>query len=537
MVNGVLALDGLHPDVGGAKAGILQQDNLQNYDSVQGDTLFLSSYTTSNSVYVSSGLINLSSLMFLPPEISQTPFSTNIIQGTSNLVGLNSTIFVNGHLSSVGFNKQPQNVSLDIAGTLFTSTFLTSSLLVQAEIQVTSPSSNLWLAFTNTNPLLFTSQNGCNWAPPPVSPPPSPLFGCAYNGNYWIGVGASASATSYPILRSPDGSNWSAISNISINSDYQGRILYGIAWNGQYWVAVGDGSPFSPSVTGILISMDGTTWVESTSGGFNNVVGSSGRVVTWNGFYWLAGGATGGGPTSILKSLDGLTWTPSMAFPPNAPSAVLGITWNGESWFAVGSSSNIIKSQDGSTWTTAATNAFNIFGGSNIVWNGEYFLAGGSAGVIVSFDGSNWGMNLGPPTSALAWNGQYWLAGGSGGLFLSYNGISWSSVLPGFGIDALAYSSNVSPAAQFSNFLLWDNPIGNVLYLQSSPSIAFYPSSMLVNNAFKMDFQTNQFVYPPTETQLQIAPFQMTEGILRTTQTTSTSQIQLGSFFLTIQRV
>jgi hypothetical protein len=71
----------------------------------------------------------------------------------------------------------------------------------------------------------------------------------------------------------------------------------------------------------------------------------------------------------IITSLDGITWTPASIVPDI--TVILGVTWNGTMWIAVGYGSNTsIYSYDGTTWFAGGFYFNTSFvGGSSIAFN------------------------------------------------------------------------------------------------------------------------------------------------------------------------
>ena len=211
-----------------------------------------------------------------------------------------------------------------------------------------------------------------------------------------------------------------------------------IAYNGSLWVAVGsdtDGMGFIKYTNNIGEPFSNAEYPNS-----NTVTSlTSMNTVKWNGSYWLAGGT--GDPASdptLLKSLDGITWSNAIAEAEPTLNSFQDLSWNGYIWAAVGShtdSSNILYTDVDGVWNQAF-NTFNLQGNS-ITNNGRTWVAVGEGSVSMkySYNGKNWIDVIGPQLSTgytVAWNGDKFLAGGSNGnnsnLMYSYNGINWSYV-------------------------------------------------------------------------------------------------------------
>jgi len=279
---------------------------------------------------------------------------------------------------------------------------------------------------------IATSFDGATWNVAANNPFGSLGKAVAFNGSYWVAVGASPDYT-ISIAKSLDGITWTP----STNSPFYGNFGRGIAWNGFYWVAVGYNSDNTVS---IAKSSDGMTWTNAND---NPFASSGGTGIAWNGTYWIAVGYNGPRTVCIAKSLNGVDWTNSGN--PFAGGFGNGIAWNGSYWVAVGRNSDysvcIAKSLNGMDWTNSG-NPFSGGYGRGIAWNGSYWVAVGNnsdytVSIAKSSDGMTWTNSTDNPFAGaygegIAWNGTYWVAVGYNSsatvcIAKSLNGMDWTA--------------------------------------------------------------------------------------------------------------
>jgi hypothetical protein len=204
-----------------------------------------------------------------------------------------------------------------------------------------------------------------------------------------------------------DGVTWTNQTTSGIGSG-----IRGVAWNGYLWVAVGA----SGGSGAVITSPDGVTWTTRTISGTSLI-----HSVAWNGSLWVC---VGGGSSLINTSPDGITWTGRTATGFGASfSTIYGVTWSGSLWVAVGSggftTSQISTSPDGITWTSRASISGSGF--FAVAWNGvELFAAGQNLSsnlVAYSTDGITWASGTitggGDTYRSVAWNGSLWIIGGT----------------------------------------------------------------------------------------------------------------------------
>ena len=284
--------------------------------------------------------------------------------------------------------------------------------------------------------------------------------GIAFNGSYWIAVGASSN-----IIYSSDGQHWYNTTKV-----FDG---YGVAWNGSYWVVVGN--PLF-GYYHIIYSSDGQNWYDSTT--LNDAIG-----IAWNGSYWVAIG------TDIIYSYDAKIWSNSSS----GGFAASGIAWNGSYWVAVGTY-YIKYSYDGQNWLNSSSGGFAARG---IAWNGSYWVAVGTGSGVTtikhSYDGKNWSnSSTGGFTSqgdSIAWNGSYWIAGGedTGNSMIqySYDGINWLNSSSGIteddqSINSIAWSQPLYSPTQFNGDTYTYTITGNLI-VTSTLNVGTLHAANLVN--------------------------------------------------------
>ena len=273
-----------------------------------------------------------------------------------------------------------------------------------ANLQKECPCGVNWIAVGGFSNYIMTSYDGISWNSVLINWGPSCVV---YNGISWVIGGVSGD-----VAYSSDGKNWSYTTSGL-------RTLYDIAWNGSYFLAVGaigDGT-----VGAVAYSINGINWII-----YDSIAISIGLGVAWNGSYWICVGRDLSENKGIFLSSDGINWT-QQSYEINGQ----GIAWNGSLWVAVGTSTalNIITSPDGINWTGQVS---TLIQGFAVAWNGSLWVAvgqGASYPLVTSPDGINWterSVSIGTIGSSVAWNGALWICGGSS-LDYSVDGINWIS--------------------------------------------------------------------------------------------------------------
>ena len=313
------------------------------------------------------------------------------------------------------------------------------------------------------------------------------------------------------ICKSTDGINWSKVGNsgdyLTETSNWVGYNAvgglfqgYGVAYNGAYWVAVGAGLPdagssFLNNLTGslrscIVVSSDnGATWVQ----GLDNYAGPNPDniylktyynvfSVAWNGSYWLAVGQiadkdhyiplildgeapakyhwAGDGKGVIIKSTNSLDWTVATGYP-----VFTTVAWDGNFWIASGEIAinyNLPgtpvmgitqRSRDGVTWETLALSGnaivtkipLPILGGSVNTVSSLIVGFGTPMSILRSFDdvtwysqltdgyGNNFSGSIQKEFHGVVWTGSDWIVVGKPqygrygqSILTSPDGLTWT---------------------------------------------------------------------------------------------------------------
>ncbi|MBK1694654.1 hypothetical protein CKO09_07870 [Chromatium weissei] len=194
--------------------------------------------------------------------------------------------------------------------------------------------------------------------------------------------------------------------------------------------------------------------------------------VTWNGNTFVAVGASG----KILTSPDGLTWTPQTS---NTSAWCTGVTWNGSRFVVVCGAGKIVTSDDdGVTWVVRTSGTANTIYKST--WSGSQFVAVGEVGTILtSSDGLTWAtQNSGTVNNlyGVTWNGSQFVAVGHAGTILtSTDGETWTSITPvtANNLERVAWNGNKFVAVGSSGTILTSTN-GSAWSTQTSGTNSFY---------------------------------------------------------------
>ena len=222
--------------------------------------------------------------------------------------------------------------------------------------------------------------------------------------------------------------------------------LNGVAYNLFFnrIVAVGNLAPGTPPTPTVFVgdfnytnaSPPGVTaWTQATSipPGFASDL----SAVTLDGSQYIALGTDG----SILKSLDGNTWTAATSVPsggaggPRMNSIAFGTVSGATTYVAVGNSGNMFTSADLVTWATVPTMGNDLYNVSFL--NGTFVATGANGTLLTSADASTWVAQTSNTPKALrgATYGtgsapgapaQYVVVGDSGTILTSTDGTSWN---------------------------------------------------------------------------------------------------------------
>jgi hypothetical protein len=505
----------------------LQGEQIGNFYNINNDSVCLG---VIGETYVSSGLITLSSLQFLPETTIVQSVSTNIIQPFQSTLAFNSALYVNRLNSSIGIQNPSPNFTLDVKGTTYApSTFYTyTSTVVNGTINKTSDTKSLWFAISGyyTN-LAYSETEGDSWISLPF-PYQIALCNLATNGGggyaasetfvgqteysspLWVAVGLYSAFSDLGVYTTtnPLISSWqlATVNFLFFPPKEQGQFVLtaftNVSYNGQYWLMTAFNNPswfygFQTSFSrqSIFKSSDGLTWDPIASGGFEtdpsffsfSQASAGGRALAWNGSLWVAVGVGYTAGNCIQYSSDGENWTNANVgfqlypfFYSSEYSGGYSVVWTGKNFVAggyTGVAPNIIYSGDGITWSNATGTGLDFIT-TNIAWNGSRLVASGlfaATQMLFSDDhGSNWFACTGDITNVdygLVWNGSYWLASGSNGVSKSVNGFRWNYT--GFSSDfftKLAYNSNTTPSMAVGNTTL--QSFTNVIPPENSLSVA-----------------------------------------------------------------
>lgn len=178
----------------------------------------------------------------------------------------------------------------------------------------------------------------------------------------------------------------------------------------------------TPGVTRAVLNLDDWVWRTPVPQG-NPLV-----AVTWGARGFVAVG--GGG--SILRSADGVTWSPQDA---GTNAYLSGVAWSGSGYVAVGSGGTILTSPDGSAWTAVASGVSVWLRGVRSL--GGMLIAVGDGGTILtSATGQSWTRRTAgvPPWVALkdaalmtgVPENRYVVVGDNGTIAVSPDAVNWT---------------------------------------------------------------------------------------------------------------
>lgn len=299
---------------------------------------------------------------------------------------------------------------------------------------------------------LLTSPDGITWTSRTTGSTAN-LFAATYGvggavgptGKYMIGAGGSP-------LVSTDLVTWTSVSNAGgntrgvlyaggqfVSAGLQGNLFTspdGVTWtlrasnNQRHWrdITYGNGRFVGVAENATaLYSTDGAT--------LNLVTGVAGLTGNLHGVGYGNGLFVGVGPSAIVSTLDGATWsnrTPAGTFTLNS------VAYGGGNWIAVGNSGVAYRSTDGFNWSAAPSTGT----ANNLVYvaygAGTFVAVGANGTVLTSTNGgdswtartSNAGTNVLNGVSYL--QGQFIALGTGHALITSPDGTTWTPrALPG----------------------------------------------------------------------------------------------------------
>lgn len=143
----------------------------------------------------------------------------------------------------------------------------------------------------------------------------------------------------------------------------------------------------------------------------------------------------GGGSRSLFKTKDFITYTPVTLSSLAINFVYMGLFYDGDLLFALGSSGALARSADkGSTWTYPST----TFSGVDTIagmakLNNLFVIVTITRKVATSVDGITWTQRTLPAGNSninkvVIINDQFVICAGSGGMYISSNGINWTYI-------------------------------------------------------------------------------------------------------------
>jgi len=155
-----------------------------------------------------------------------------------------------------------------------------------------------WIVTRNDQYSILYSYNAESFTSVDVSG--TKLRSIAKNSQLYVGVGSGGVYYSY------DGINWnnstsgsSLLDNMNTTTAQIGKVV----WNGSLWVAVGNGTTYT-----IIYSLDGINWTGVSNSKIIFDIEGGGIDLVWNGTIWVGIGANSSGKL-IATSSNGVDWT------------------------------------------------------------------------------------------------------------------------------------------------------------------------------------------------------------------------------------
>jgi hypothetical protein len=413
------------------------------------------------------------------------PSTTNTVQQFSNALLLNE--LYTDTTGKVGINCNAPQTALGVNG------FVTMNKQKDPVLIVIGVDGTGTTARVSVN-------GGSNWFTPSGTSPRNFGGAACWDGRRFLFSSYGPNASLPDIYASSNGTTWT---NLNITGPIPTYRIWSIIWTGQFYLL--GGWHATNTNANICYSLDGVTWIASTSGAFSSYTynfATNGRMIV----------AVGTDSTSKIKySSNGLVWL-------NATNGFTGTGWsvttNGRIWVAVGGDSTragtIKWSVDGINWNNSASGGFQVYEGHpvnqfiyvgySVAWNGQYFLAVGNDtqfGVQYSFDGMNW-LGVSWPTSTyentkqVIWTGTEWRITGKVTFGGVYTVAATGSAPPVMGTPTtfsgtstlnpagIACSSNVYADLQVENLAIYGR--NQFPFTQSTNNINLSSSNMTINN-------------------------------------------------------
>jgi len=397
----------------------------------------------------------------------------------------------------------------------YTSNAIPSLAIGQSTLQyvstsgVTIPGLTVAVGVPSGTDTTFYSEDGLNWSPAVSGALDTTGLCVGFGNETWVTGGGDSTKSN--IVYSSDGSNWTQanvgifVSYPSINAVLYGGTTWVAALEGQlefnsvmystdnarnwntittpyttpgkaYAIGYGPTGYFSSDVflvAGVPANMlftspDGQTWSQQFPSGFFDSAGTVRGFLYAASKWWVVGG-DGGMTTTIKNSIDATTWA-DVTFDVADCTLAYGIAYDGVGLFvAVGTSGGgggtIKYSSGGCLWMDSVTGEFDDTGRS-VIYNSELslWIATGtddgtsSAGIRYSGDGSNWSNSSG------------------------------NDLILGAGVAAtVAYSIPGEIQQLYNQVSFLNNPLPSIAARNISPSLAYGPSSFILNNTLVLD--------------------------------------------------
>ena len=249
-----------------------------------------------------------------------------------------------------------------------------------------------FVAYRNGVPAGIISSDGVNWSSFALQP--ALAFGIrsvAFGNGLFVGVTASQ------IRTSPDGTNWTAQTDLSFHS---------VTFANGTFLAVGER---------IARSVDGTNWDLVLPPQTNFLA-----AATFGDGKFVVVGERG----MLLTSSDGIDWTIRGG---GTPNNLRGITRAPSGFVAVGNEGTVWSSANGFGWTNRGSiTAHNL---RAIAYGNETLVAAGEGNpIFTSRDGLVWTSQSAPPGDCYGLhygNGNFVALGDAGVIRVSSNGVNW----------------------------------------------------------------------------------------------------------------
>ena len=228
---------------------------------------------------------------------------------------------------------------------------------------------------SNTKDLVFGDRYHDKWYLVPDSKfmNNSNINSICYGNGKFVAVGSSGK-----MAYSPDGVNWTSVSDSKFGTTYIYNVCYG---NGKF-VAVGDSGKMA-------YSSDGITWTSVSDSEFNADTSIEG-ICYGNGKFVAVGYSIDmnnfGGRMSY--SSDGITWT-RVTDSRFGTSNIYSVCYGNGKFVAAGSEARIVYSSDGVTWDTTVSSGIGLIYGV-CYGNGKFVAVGSSGKIDYSSDGDTW---------------------------------------------------------------------------------------------------------------------------------------------------